>query len=42
VLAADSPPPRVAWWRHLAAVAICVLILAGPFGLYAIVAWVLK
>jgi hypothetical protein len=42
VLAADAPPPRVSWARHLAAVVLCLLILAGPFGLYAIVSWLLE
>jgi len=42
VLAADAPPPRMAWWRHVAAVAICVLTLAGPFGIYTLVNWSLK
>ena len=42
VLAADAPPPRVSWWRHLVAMVLCVLIVAGPFGLYAIVTWAIK
>lgn len=42
MLADDVPPPRVSWWRHLVALVICVLLLAGPFGLYAIAMWSLK
>jgi hypothetical protein len=32
----------VSWWRHLVAAIICLLILAGPFGLYAIASWSFK
>jgi hypothetical protein len=42
VLAEALPPPRVSWWRHLVAAIICLLILAGPFGLYAIASWSFK
>jgi hypothetical protein len=41
-LAANAPPPRTSWWRHVVVMIILLLILAGPVGLYAIVAWLLK